>query len=110
MLHFFLHNFVLARIRFCRTPYSREPVPSSSGPRVGSVQEVTIIRKMVPVKLTVYYPKTEEGKKELARRVSDVHAAAVTQRLKLLNCPTQQKLSLLESVIITIAQQCREQE
>lgn len=71
---------------------------------------MTIIRKMVPVKLTVYYPKTEEGKKELARRVSDVHAAAVTQRLKSLNCPTQQKLSLLESVIITIAQQCREQE
>lgn len=59
------------------------------------------IRKMAPVNVIVYYPKTEEGKEELARRVADVHAAAVNQRLKSLNCPTSQKLALLDAVIET---------
>ena len=64
-------------------------------------KEVTVIRKMAPINLIVYYPKTEEGQEELARRVSDVHAAAVNQRLKSLNCPTNQKLQLLDAIIET---------
>ena len=56
---------------------------------------------MAPIRVIVYYPKTEAGKEELARRVSDVHAAAVNQRLKSLNCPTSQKLALLDAVIET---------
>ena len=56
---------------------------------------------MAPVNVIVYYPKTEEGKEELARRVADVHAASVNQRLKSLNCPTSQKLALLDAVIET---------
>ena len=56
---------------------------------------------MAPVNVIVYYPKTEEGKEELARRVADVHAAAVNQRLKSLNCHTSQKLALLDAVIET---------
>ena len=56
---------------------------------------------MAPINLIVYDPKTEAGKEELARRVSDVHAAAVNQRLKSLNCPTSQKLALLDAVIET---------
>ena len=72
-------------------------------------REVIVIRKMAPINLIVYYPKTEEGKEELARRISDVHAAAVNQRLKSLNCPTNQKLDLLEAVIETTKQKSREQ-
>lgn len=72
-------------------------------------REVIVIRKMAPINLIVYYPKTEEGKEELARRISDVHAAAVNQRLKSLNCPTNQKLDLLEAVIETAKQKSREQ-
>ena len=56
---------------------------------------------MAPVNVIVYYPKTEEGKEELARRVADVHAAAVNQRLKSLNCPTSQKRARLDAVIET---------
>lgn len=74
------------------------------------LREVTVIRKMTPVNLNVYYPKTEEGREELAKRVSDVHAAAVTQRLKSLNCPISQKMELLDAVIITAKQRSREQE
>ena len=56
---------------------------------------------MAPIHVIVSYPKTEAGKDELARRVSDVHAAAVNQRLKSLNCPSTQKLALLDAVIET---------
>ena len=73
------------------------------------LKEVTVIRQMAPINLIVYYPKTEEGKEELAKRVSDVHAAAVTQRLKSLNCPTQQKLDLLDAVIDTVKERSRDQ-
>ena len=65
---------------------------------------------MAPINLIVYYPKTEAGKEELARRVSDVHAAAVNQRLKSLNCPTSQKLALLDAVIETKKKENRERE
>ncbi len=72
-------------------------------------KEVTVIRSMAPINLIVYYPKTEEGQIELAKRVSDVHAAAVTQRIKSLNCPTSQKLELLDAVIETVKERSREQ-
>ncbi len=68
------------------------------------LKEVTVIRKMAPVNVIVYYPKTEEGKDELARRVADVHASTVTQRIKSLNCPDRQKLELLDAVIETASQ------
>ena len=64
---------------------------------------------MAPVNLIVYHPNTEAGKEELARRVADVHAAAVNQRLKSLNCPNGQKLALLDSVIETVRARNREQ-
>ena len=72
-------------------------------------KEVTVIRSMAPINLIVYYPKTEEDQMELAKRVSDVHAAAVTQRIKSLNCPTSQKLALLDAVIETAKGRNREQ-
>lgn len=59
------------------------------------------MRKHGPVNVIFYYPKTEAGKEELARRVAEVHADAVIRRIKELNCPTSQKLKLLEAVITT---------
>ena len=46
----------------------------------------------------------------MARRVADVHATSVIQRLKALNCPTSQKLELLDAVIETVKNRSREQE
>lgn len=85
----------MARIRYGR-------IPTIEG-------EVTVIRKMAPVSLIVYYPKTESGREALAQRVSDVHAAAVGQKLKLLHCPTHQKLELLDAIIQTAKKKRREQ-
>ena len=58
-----------------------------------------IARKCAPINIVVHYPKTEEGKRELERRVAEVHADMVTQYLNKLNCPSQQKLQLLDAVI-----------
>lgn len=59
------------------------------------------MRRQAPIHVILYQPQTETGKLELARRVASVHADAVTNRIKELNCPKSQKLALLESVIET---------
>lgn len=70
---------------------------------------MTAIRKSAPINIIVHYPKTEAGMAELARRVAEVHADAVNYKLKQLNCPTKQKLELLDAVIHTVKQRSREQ-
>ncbi len=70
--------------------------------------EVIVIRSMAPINLIVHYPKTEEGREELAKRVSDVHAAAVIRRINALNCPTSQKLELLDAVIADARERSKE--
>lgn len=54
-----------------------------------------------PIQVIVHYPKTQEGKRELARRVSAIHADFVISSINKLNCPTKQKLELLQAVIDT---------
>ena len=57
------------------------------------------MKKCVPINLIVYYPKTEEGKRELAQRVADVHAETVNETVSKLNCSSKQKEQLIDSVI-----------
>lgn len=59
----------------------------------------SIARKSAPIHVIVHYPKTEEGKRELAERVASVHADMVNQHIKKLNCPSEQKVQLLDAVI-----------
>ena len=59
------------------------------------------MRTSAPIQVIVHYPKTEEGKQELARRVADVHADFVISSINKLNCPIKQKLELLQAVIDT---------
>ena len=58
-----------------------------------------IARKSAPINVIVHYPKAEEGKRELAERVAGVHASLVNQHIKKLNCPSDQKVQLLDAVI-----------
>lgn len=44
------------------------------------------------------YPKTEEGQRELQKRIALAHAEAVEQCLSKLPCPKEQKLALLKAV------------
>ena len=57
------------------------------------------MRRMAPVNVIFHFPKTEEGSKELAGRVAEVHANAVIQRIKDLDCSRTQKLELLDAII-----------
>lgn len=66
------------------------------------------MRRHGQIKIILYAPTSEAGTAELARRVADVHATAVIQKVKSLNCPTDQKLALLDAILKT-AQQKREE-
>ena len=59
------------------------------------------MRKSNPIQLIVHSPKTVEGKRELARRMSEVHADFVFSRINKLDCLNRQKLDLLQAVIDT---------
>ena len=48
-----------------------------------------------------HYPKTKEGWDELGKRVATAHANYVIEKIDRLNCPTWQKLELLQAVIDT---------
>lgn len=57
------------------------------------------MRKSAPINVIVHYPTTEEGKRELVRRVTSMQADFVTDTICKLNCPTSKKLALLNAVI-----------
>jgi len=56
-------------------------------------------RKSSTLKIIIYSPKSEVGQRELAARVADVHALTVNQTIKKHNCPSYQKMQLLDAVI-----------
>ena len=58
-----------------------------------------IARTSTPIQVIVHYPTTEEGKRELAERVAGVHADMVSQYIKRLRCPSEQKEKLLDSIL-----------
>ena len=62
-----------------------------------------IARKSAPINVIVHYPKTVEGQRELAERVAGVHADMVNQHIKKLNCPSDQKVQLLDAVIKSVS-------
>ena len=66
-----------------------------------------IARKSAPINVIVHYPKTEQGKRELAERVAGVHADMVNQYIKKLNCPSDQKAELLGAVIASAKKEVR---
>ena len=62
-------------------------------------QEVGKLRKCAPIEIKLYFPNTDVGKRDLAHQVSGVHADFVSTYIQKLNCPVEQKLKLLDSVI-----------
>lgn len=64
-----------------------------------------IARKSIPINVIVHYPKTEEGRRELAVRAAGVHADMVSQYISKLNCSSEQKIQLLGEIIRTAAKE-----
>ena len=61
-----------------------------------NIEGVRVIAS-APINVIVYYPKTEQGKRELAERVAGIHADMVNQYIEKLNCPSDQKVELLDA-------------
>ena len=57
------------------------------------------MKKAAPINIIVHYPKTEEGWRELRKRMAIVHADAVLNSVQKLNCPTWQKIKLIDAII-----------
>ena len=57
------------------------------------------MRTSASVAVKVYFPETEEGTRELAGRVAEVHAEFVIHTISELNCPAKQKNELLQAVV-----------
>ena len=54
------------------------------------------------MKIIVHYPETQEKQAQFDVRVAKFHAEYVAQYIEKLNCPTEQKLRLLDAVVQTI--------
>lgn len=57
------------------------------------------MRKAAPINIVVHYPKTEEGWRELRRRMAIVHADAVLNSISKLKCSVADKIRLTEAII-----------
>lgn len=68
------------------------------------------MKTFAPINVIVHYPKTEEGQRELRRRVASVHADAVLNSIAKLDCPTSQKAKLLEAIIQDAKEQIKAEQ
>ena len=62
------------------------------------------------MKIIVHYPETPEKQAQFDVRVAKFHAEYVAQYIEKLNCPTDQKLKLLDAVAQTILEGSEEKE
>lgn len=56
------------------------------------------MRKAASINIIVHYPTTEAGRRELQRRVAEVHADAILNYVQKLNCQHWQKINLLDAI------------
>ena len=63
---------------------------------------------VISLKIIVHYPETPEKQAEFDARVAKFHAEYVVQYIEKLNCPTDQKLTLLDAVAKTILEGAEE--
>ena len=67
------------------------------------------MKKTVPINIIVHYPTTEEGWRELRRRVAGVHADGTINSINKLKCPVWQKEKLLNAIIKDVKAQMKEE-
>lgn len=67
-------------------------------------------RKSAPIEVVVHYPTTEEGKRELAERVAEVHADFVLHYVRKLQIPSWQKEKLIDAVIKSAKERLKDEK
>jgi len=50
------------------------------------------------VGIIIHHPQAPEAQNELAKRVAQVHAQTVVERIKSISCPAEQKAELINAV------------
>ena len=60
------------------------------------------------MEIIVYDPETPEKQALFDARVARFHAEYVAEYIERLNCPTEQKLKLIDAIIQTILDGCEE--
>lgn len=50
----------------------------------------------------VHYPETADKQAEIAKSVAKLHAESIIRYIEKLNCPADQKLALIDSIIATV--------
>ena len=66
--------------------------------------------KKTTIKLVLHFPQTESDRQELANRVAQIHADSILERIKSLDCPREQKLQLLDTIIADAKQKMAERK
>ena len=66
------------------------------------------MKGVISLKIIVHYPETPEKQAQFDARVAKFHSEYVAQYIEKLNCPTEQKLKLLDAVAQTIMEQAEE--
>ena len=57
------------------------------------------MKKHAPINIIVHYPKTEEGMRELRRRVASMRAEIVHNKISKLDWPISEKIRLVDAII-----------
>lgn len=60
------------------------------------------------IEIIIHYPETPEKQALLDKRVAKFHAQYVSQRIRKLNCPTEQKLELIDAIVKNVLDGCEE--
>ena len=60
------------------------------------------MRKKAPLNVVLYHPTSEEVQRQLAKTVAEMHVNAINARIKELNCPTPEKLQLLDAIVAAL--------
>ena len=50
------------------------------------------------IEVIVVFPHSKQGREELAKRVATVHAQMIHSYISRLECPTEQKVALLDAI------------
>ena len=62
------------------------------------------------MEIIVYYPETPEKQALFDQRVAKFHAQYVENRIRKLQCPTWQKLKLIDAIVENITEDVRRKE
>lgn len=57
------------------------------------------MKKYASMNIIVHLPATKQGKQELSNQISKIHANFVNNYIKNLNCSSEDKLHLLNTII-----------